>query len=579
MKMRFLFLSLFVATVHARQMTPPFFSFLETDFLKKDEDGELKRCEIWAIGYRQHASSAFIANSSPQKQSMSALFFGQQNFAPLAAFANQTATSQIFLFANRQIAPRVKWHESGVLMGATFQIPVSDEWSVGGKVELPWKQIEVEKETPGLPGASLFGGDTINSVFLQSTADGVNDFAARLDFVAQLPSNCTPNGLQFLLLNFSNPVFGNVPTINEVNLTETMTAIDDQNPITVIYETSSNFSPPFFVDLGQTLVAPPNTARGLPILSGDGTEANGVPLAEGDRARFASTVSYLPLATNLAAQEDLWLVPSVLTTPTLALTNRAAVVGSTIQQLLACVEQSPEEQFLDSNLSFLNTRSSGIGDLSTAICAWYQPKSTTVFEANFGCVFPTSKRLSKIDAASLFKLPVGANGHVQIFNLIGVEYEPCRWFEGHIKGSYYSVLSAPEWIPAAFTGAAVKNLGPITRADISWGYLLIDVDALIRIPVDCAGGSFFIKGNYQYYNKSKDKITYQYAQFPDWSGSVQTLSGTVAALDTHAHAHTFACMVGCSLKYFEIGGGFHAVVAGTNVPVTRGWSVGFISAF
>src|SRR5438105_13440959 len=145
-----------------------------------------------------------------------------------------------------------------------------------------------------------------------------------------------------------------------------MTEIIDQNPATIIYHTSSGFNPPFFIELGLTDPAPSTTARGLPILSGDGKRKDGIVLQEGDRARFASSQNYQPLGTDVAAQKNLWIVPSATLAP-LALTPRAQLIYQSIKELLKCVATSPEDQFLNSNLSFADTHSTGIGDLSTAV--------------------------------------------------------------------------------------------------------------------------------------------------------------------------------------------------------------------
>src|SRR5438477_8891770 len=108
MKRQLFILFFLIIDCGARQFIPPFFSFFETNILAKKVCKN--RFDFWTVGYQQHASSIFTPHSLSKRQSLSTLFFGKQNFFPQEAFANQiNSAPQVFAFANREIAPRVKW--------------------------------------------------------------------------------------------------------------------------------------------------------------------------------------------------------------------------------------------------------------------------------------------------------------------------------------------------------------------------------------------------------------------------------------------------------------------------------------
>src|SRR5437762_1545017 len=103
--------------------------------------------------------------------------------------------------------------------------------------------------------------------------------------------------------------------------------------------------------------------------------------------------------------------------------------------------------------------------------------------------------------------------------------------------SFTQVLSAREWIPATFLGATIKNLGPVTPADINWSYVMVHIDCGVHVPVVESHWLNILFG-YELYHKHKDHVDFIYLQEKDATDAFRLLDHLVSESKTNVHAHT-----------------------------------------
>lgn len=571
----------------SRQLLPPLPLHVakQQEYHTTEADKE-QQIVLWALGYDRHADQAFCADTQEKKCPLSALFFGKADFAPQEAFFNSRPATFNNPFVGSVISPRVKMNDHGVIFGMTYNAWVTDQLHLGFRAHVPWRSIRVTKTAP-----FAAGGQTVQDVFVQQqnvvegTTTAVEDFALRLDFASRLPATCNAPGNTIPLVNYANSVFGNLITVGSINATEKLTNLLQQNPVTVVFSSDGSLpAAPFGILLGQTPIAPPNTARGLPILSADGTQAGATKLQNGDRARFTSTQNYTPLGQDVDAQSNLWLVPSVQTVPAAELTDNARIILRNVEQLLSCITLDAEQPFTRAGLSFADTKTQGMGDLHTEFFMQYHYDFFQFFEGYMGLHFPTSKDFNEKESVQVFKLPLGNNGHTGIEFGLAYHYTPCAWFDLLIDGSYTSILSAREHIPAVFAGSQLKNLGPITRANISWGEVQLHIDACMHMPLLLPHHDFALMVGYEFFHKTRDKVSFAYARVPDIEAIVRPVDDRLAARGTHITAHTFTVqgsyqISGCLRKFGTLHAGGTFVVGGSQVPALRGWFIGLQGSF
>jgi hypothetical protein len=318
------------------------------------------------------------------------------------------------------------------------------------------------------------------------------------------------------------------------------------------------------------------SVAGLPILAADGS---GVP-TEG-RAVFSMVPGfYVPLSTDVAEQQTLWVVPTASSGGTgipadFDIVQPARAIQSAFNAIVNAAEFSVID-FLASvtDISFQTQRTSGPGDflaelyLHRDLCGcwgdWFA-------EGIVGASFPTAKR-DNFPNLLLF-VPRGNNGHyeVKIGGFLG--WQPFDWLAIKFDGFYNWALSRNENVAASFMGATVKNIGPAIKAKISWEYFVGDLDFTFLIPCICP--ELGVNVGYQPYVKRKDKIDFVNATTAtDLLGNVEPLDPSVLAMRTNEVAHTLKGELFYQACSWQIWGGFNHAVAGKNAPVQSAWYIG-----
>ncbi|GAG35489.1 unnamed protein product, partial [marine sediment metagenome] len=250
---------------------------------------------FWTGGYKRSATQAF--NCDNCKVPLSTLFFNKADFNAQEAFANNTAeTPTNPLLQTSILGPRVKYEESGAVLGMDVQHCFNDFWRMGFRAVLPARKMRIRRCKSEGNGDSDLGGQTVGE-FVGERTETVNgatvkSFAYRLDFLSRLPYTCKDCPQQQVpLVNYADTNFPpNDPiTISGEDITE-----QQNTPVSALK--SANGSIP-----EQTWAITQEQADALPVVNAVGDNVN-------SRGRFDSQVEYTPLGTNVQNQSMLFIV-------------------------------------------------------------------------------------------------------------------------------------------------------------------------------------------------------------------------------------------------------------------------------
>ena len=116
------------------------------------------------------------------------------------------------LLATSILGPRVKYEESGAVLGFDVQHYINDCWRLGFRASLPAKKIRIKRLKSQGNGMSDLGGQTIDEFFGQrtETINGaqIKSYAYRLDFLSKLPYTCKPCPAAALsIVNYADKTF------------------------------------------------------------------------------------------------------------------------------------------------------------------------------------------------------------------------------------------------------------------------------------------------------------------------------------------------------------------------------------
>jgi hypothetical protein len=273
-------------------------------------------------------------------------------------------------------------------------------------------------------------------------------------------------------------------------------------------------------------------------------------------------------------------VPSALATTPTTLTQNAQIISNTLKNIIAFIDPSPEQLFIDNGILFNDNKTVGVGNVQTDLFLNYFFNTHDYIQLMAGISFPTGKSI-KYDEQQLFTTPLGTGGHTSLLFGIGGKYSPCRWTDLVATGLFKSVLSNHVYIPVAYAGATIQHFNQYTRATQSWQTISLGVDAYLHMPTyyyETDQPSLIV--GYQLWHKHKDIITYTYSQVVDVTGATQPTSGSLAATLTNRHAHIISISVMHTHKQqYTFFGGWNRAVRGLNIAQANGWHVGFETSF
>jgi hypothetical protein len=391
--------------------------------------------------------------------------------------------------------------------------------------------------------------------------------AYRLDFLSRLPVDINEPGSRFKLVNYKNVQFPSMPiTMSNQDVTDPAALNrQDRNPVTVL-RNSTKMVPQ------QPLVLSIDEAQSLPALAG-----NGSGIVEGGRARFVTGTDYSPLGTDIATQEQLWVVNTINAAEE-ALVDPAAIIQDHVEQLLTCVGANTAQELLaQCGIRLCSQRSTGPGDLDAVGYSRFYWDEASFSTFLFGLRLPTGKR--KNNPGNLLLQPLGNNGHTEIMLGTRTYWEPCSrlFLQGH--AAYSFVLNRTERVAAPFVCAQVKNIGPCIPARIHWGYFLghVEIGCNVLDTYDTCH-NLIARVGYEAYVKQKDSIALPQSSAGDCAGRIQQLCASLLSRNTQATAHTLYGKVTYTYDWdrctFGIFGGASGVIAGKNVPKDRAWYIG-----
>lgn len=542
--------------------------------------------------------------------SLSQLWFGQESFLAEQIFSGSTTTSPSenpFLpFA--RITPRFQYDETGVALAVNVvrkNLGCDGKTFVGLRVAMPIALIDVRQTGAGNTiefDASL--GDTIISIQQQlngeenvpGSVDSRDVKAYRLDFLSAMKLLDGTPMVQYGDLTTNTRIAGQDITTN-INQYQAASSNPLRAPIYVYKQTNGAYPLPAQGLNASEALYPPTVIGGTQnaflmidnqadaLLSADGLSnaIGGAPLTDGQYAAFGGfqSAGAVPdlrqdyagsLATNVAAQRQLFIVPVAASSASTVWEPIALVVQDTIDYVLSTLANNPTSIvafFADRGVDFESSDcSTGAGDTFVQL---YAGKMYDCWFADglLGFRFPTG---TNYDPKRIYQQTTGNNGHFAI--KLGAEggYKACEWLG--IKADFFweHNFSAREKRAAAFVGATTRNIGPCVDARVSWDAFQAHVDFTFFNPKCCDMGWDF---GYELYAKLDDKVSFCGVQMLDFNGSTQRLDPNILHNNTNTQSHKVRGEIFKRWDCFEIFLGGSYIVAGRQVMKEAECHLGF----
>lgn len=553
--------------------------------------------DLWGQGYVRSAIDAYGPSAQSDSCStvscrpidlpcvngsrvpLTQLIFGASEFTLAQAFAGSVALVPDNPFVSiSRLSPRFDYNERGAFFGAIFgkRFGCDDQWRVGVRFMIPYRDIEMENTCSDLVG------DTLSDVFQkrQETieAGGGNAetnlaWAARLDFLSVLNRIAiTETGGFEPLVIYNNPdtTPPNQITIGGQVASDGLSSLDP-----------TLLDAPFIEAIRSSDGSVPVSVRWANIPSSGATviQADGSGLVNLARGRFVNNINYAPLGADSAAQRQLWIVPDVNENTNLILSG-ANIVLDEIEKSIASIDPAVTDFLEASGIDFCQGgRVKGLGDLDME---WYIGRDHCGLcgewwsELQLGVRFPTGKKIQSNQVLQVIRQPLGNNGHFEIRPGLVLGFDPIEWCKIKVDLTYSFVLKHREYIPASFAGATVANIGPAAPARVSWGYFAGDIDFTFVHPYNqCLGWMIA----YEAYAKRKDKICFDCNVVLDLLDNPQTVDSTILVANTNRVAHKIRTEIFFAGKCCNIYAGFAQVVAGHNVSRDTDMYLGLFASF
>ncbi len=545
------------------------------DYMPKEYAGtdSLWNVYTWNAAFYRCANRAYIDpcdNKSTRKTtSLSALWFGKDEFRGEEVFAGGIVNDPLLLSTSNpylgfaKITPRFDYDERGVYWGIYVdrRFGKDEKWHAGGRISLPFKVIEIEQENNVNFEETLGDAFQSNRITEEAGVDPVRtDYAVRMDLLRSLviaeqtaPIADPPNTDPLPLLRFDA---GDIPPSLKIgDNTITAPTKNETDEVPAAYVTRNNCG-----ELpAQPFRTPPADVFGP--LAGDGSGgANGAVLFF-DSANVDGYVNQL--FNNREAQGKLFITPrrnpgSTLTTQASeAVFNR---IESVIQ--LLDLEDTEVSEFFRTNCIELaaHERMAALGDLEVEGYVGYGDRQNWFADFILGARFPTGTKDS--DPRRIYFQSTGHNRHYEIKLGLDGGWRPREWFAFEILWFYNHAFKRTEPKAAAFTGATVRNIGPIVDAKVSWDYFELLVNFNFFHPHNPDLGWVF---GYELFAKRNDKVCFVCNTATDLLGREnQPLDNCILENRTNAMTHKIRGEVFHRWNFFELFVGGSNIIAGRN---------------
>lgn len=515
-----------------------------------------------------------VSCDSTRKESLASLYFGQSTFTFEQAFANAIIPQGSTINPLVSLVPitiNVDYREQGAWFGLTLsgRFGCDKQWNTGVRIRAPFRDIKVEPLC-GNPVTNADAANPIENLYQQrvesiqvgAAAPQTNNvFAARLDALELL------NRVNF------NVNDGTVPMVtypstdiliagqNASGAVPSGGPVSDLAPFLGIIE-SSNGAIPSSVRWADT---PSNSTT---VVNGDGSG-----LANLQRGRIASDISYASLDSNQAAQSRLFVVPNVqnsgASTPG-ALSPSANTVYTTLTNAFNNLSQTSLDDFVNQvGLNPCYGSTTGFGDLNFEFFFGHDWKDCGYLEGRLWITAPTGVKVK--NPLNILQFPTGNNGHPEIGLGIAGGVDMLRYLAFNCDAYYIWVTPANNNVAAPFNGATIKNIGPCVPGKTSWQYGIIDLNMNIINPMcECMGMMI----GYQAYLKGRDKLTLCNGQTRDWAGNLEPLNVCVYEQNTDRVANRIRTETFFHGECITTFLGFVGTVSGKNIPQEYDFHIG-----
>jgi len=509
--------------------------------------------DVWAGGYHKTAFDAFPNCEGNCPGSIANLFFCSPAFTLAQSFFDSTVVVPGNPFVNIAFfEPQLTYNEDGIVLGTQIQRRFSnDRWRAGLRAVLPLRRIEMRVDSLGLDadtGLEQVGArrnEVLNGVVYNDV------YAYRLDFLSALPVTLLTGEL---LVNYVDPLTSNHITINNQDLTDA-----NNNPVHVISRPDGTL--PVLLQWTDLDTDP------VPFVQADGSGivANG-------RGRFSAAINYGPLSGNIAAQRQLFVVPTVDDPQITDVLSQPSgdPIRTAIGNALRNVTGQTALDFLEAAGIDLGTQHTvGIGDFDTELYVGYDVHEQFYIEGEFAVRWPTGKK--NRDPQRVFFITRGNNGHFEVRGGLTGIWRPRQWFASRAFVSYTGVLEHDEQIAATFSGATIKGIGPTTTAKIKWNYFWGLLDFTFYHP-KCQDIGFDV--GYEAYVKQHDEVDFCVEEATDFVGQTHLLNPCLAECNTRVISHKIRLEAFLNWYCGSIFAGFSHVVAGENAMRESEWHLG-----
>jgi hypothetical protein len=547
------------------------------DMMPSEKTNTPWNIHMWGAGYIRDASRAFAKHESCAGEcpaifcrdkvtrdtaSLSQLFFGQNSFVgeqafPGGTFAGTSAALQELVnginpfleFA--RISPNLTYHEQGANMGIDFARYVGrdDRWHVGGRINIPFKIIEVEQDGSFEEGLD----DVVITRIITADEDAVPDnldYAYRFDFLSSLVFASTLVPLEVVPIVRYNTIPAGTIDITGRRVTGTSVAETTQVPVAYITKNNCGDFPPV-----PFRKAPSEVAGAL---GADGEGDNGSTYF------FKTGVDYAGnLQKDRMAQSQLFLVPRAVS-PGGDILDDSEDIQLHITDLINAdllISEPASTFFLNNGIDlFAGSRVVGIGDLATEFYFGRGHYDDWFIDGIFGLQFPTGKRQK--NSNDVYYQTTGNNGHVEVKLELDGGWKPRPWFAFEIRPAFNHAFRRSEKRAAAFEGATVVNIGPEIDVDISWSYFVLRTDFSFFHPHNPDLG--FVLG-YELFVKGHDHASLCPTTATDFLGQTnQPIAACNYEQNTNSLTNKLRGEIFYRCHYFEIFGGGTQIVSGRN---------------
>ena len=555
------------------------------DMMPNDKEESKWNIHTWSAAYYRCADKAFFnveKNKNTRKTtSLSTLFFGKEVFRGEEAFAGGTfagasVKDQLLLARTNillgvaKIKPKLDYNEHGAIWGLHVERRFGEEekWHVGGKINLPFKVIEIEQNSNCKLEETI--GDVVRLRQVNLDGAGVNanrvEFAARLDFVNSLIRNGAP------LVDF--PVApGGVLDVRITGLFVTSLNATGVGDVPAAYITKR--------DNGELPQAPfkKTQAQVTGALGADGSGTDGATLF------FQTNTDYQNnLFKNREAQGKVFLVSrtndgndvidasNTIATDFLTQLSNFGSISS---------DETASEFFRARGIDLCaHERIAALGDIEAETYVGYGNHDNWFVDGIFGVRLPTGKKNK--DSNRLFFQSTGHNRHFEVKLALEGGWMPYEWFAFKVDASFHHAFRRTEKRAALFKGATIRNIGPEIDTRVSWNYFIVHGDLNFFHPHNSDLGGVI---GYELFAKRNDNVSFKdVTTATDLFGvqegrPEQELDAEAFEKRTNSMSHKFRGEIFHRWNFFEIFAGASHIVAGRNVMKETEGHVGFAMYF